>query len=102
MARLKKDALLEGLSGTIGRELVFKQYADKVVVSKYPDMSGIKPSPLQALQRSRMKKATAYASLVMRDPILRASYEKQLKPGENLYQKAKKDYFERLRKAGSK
>ncbi len=30
------------LSGTIGKQLVVKQYVDKTVVSKYPDMSRVK------------------------------------------------------------
>ncbi len=101
MARLRKHAVLEGLSGTVGRELVFKQYADKVVVSKYPDMSGIRATPLQVLQRSKLKEATAYASFALRDPDLRAKYERELKPGENVYQKAKKDYFEKLKNSSA-
>ncbi len=97
MARLKKNSLLSALSGALGKELVFKQYADKTVVSKYPDMSGVKPSELQLLQRQRMREATAYAQSVERNPELRTVFEKGLKPGESVFHKAIKAYFEQLR-----
>lgn len=98
MARLTGNSLFNALQGTIGNEIVFKQYADKVVVSVYPDMSKVKPSELQKLQRSKMKEANAYASAVRRDPELRSAYEKELKPGESVFHKAKKEFFERLEK----
>ena len=44
-----------------------------------------------------MKEATAYASFAKRDPELSARYEKNLEPGESVYHKAIKDYFERLK-----
>jgi hypothetical protein len=56
------------------KEIFFKQYADKVVVSLYPDMSKVKPSELQKLQRNKMKEPNACASAVMKDPKLRAKY----------------------------
>jgi hypothetical protein len=99
MARLQKNSLLGGLSGALGKEIVFKQYADKVVVSKYPDMSRIKPSELQKLYRQRLKEATAYAQTILRNADLRAAFEKTLKPGETVYHKAKKAYFEQLKQA---
>jgi hypothetical protein len=101
MAWLRKGSLLEGLSGTLGKEVVFKQYADKVVVSKYPDMSKVKASVLQKMQRSNMKEANAYVSFVKKDSKLKAYYEKALKPGESVYHKAKKDFFEKLKRQAS-
>ena len=98
MAILKKTSLLNVLSGALGKEIVIKQYADKVVVAKYPDMSKVKPTVLQLQSRQRMKEATVYAQLVLRDPVLRAEIEKDLRPGESVYHKAKKEYFTRLKK----
>jgi hypothetical protein len=63
-----------------------------------PDMSKIKPSLLQTMQRSKMKEANAYASFAKRNPELRAHYERKLKPGESVYHKAKNDYFKGLSK----
>ncbi|MGN6400891.1 MAG: hypothetical protein ACTHMD_10575 [Flavisolibacter sp.] len=100
MARVTKGSLLQGLSGTLGKEVVFKQYADKVVVSRYPDMSKVKTTPRQAAQRSLLAEANAYAGRAKRDPALRAYYEKDLQPGESVFHKAKRDFFERLKKGG--
>jgi hypothetical protein len=98
MARLKRNSVFSALSGAIGRELVFKHYGDKVVVTRYPDMSGIKPSELQKVQRNKLREANDYAQSVLRNPELRALYERYLKEGESVYHKAKKVYFERLKR----
>ncbi|HEV7329664.1 MAG TPA: hypothetical protein VGN63_01390 [Flavisolibacter sp.] len=98
MARVGKNSLLNSLRGTIGKEIVFKQYPDKIVVSKYPDMSKVKPTERQKQQRQLMREANAYASMVKRDPKLRAKYEKKLKPGESVFHKAKKDFFKNRKK----
>ena len=98
MARLRRNSVFTALSGSIGHELVFKHYTDKVVVGKYPDMSNVKPSELQKQQRSKMKEANEFAQSVMSNPELSALYQKDLRPGESVYHKAKRDYFERNKK----
>lgn len=98
MARLRRNSVFTALQGSLGKELVFKHYTDKVVVAKYPDMSRVKPSELQKQQRQKMKEANDYAQQVMRNPELRALYEKYLEQGESIYRKALKDYFEQSRK----
>lgn len=98
MARLPKNSLFGALRGALGKEVVFKQYKDKVVVSRYPDFSRVKPTERQAAQRAKMKAAVAYAQKVLRDPALRAEMEKSLRPGESVYHKAKKQYFEKLKR----
>ena len=97
MARITNKSVFNALSGRIGKELVIKQYGDKVVVSKYPDMSKVKPSKWQMRGRERIKEATAYALSILNDPHLKAAFEKELKPGESVYHKAKKQYFEKLK-----
>jgi hypothetical protein len=39
--------ITEGLSGKLGKALVFKKYKDKTVVSKYPNMKNIVPTAIQ-------------------------------------------------------
>ena len=97
MARITNKSVFNALSGRIGKELVIKQYGDKGVVSKYPDMSKVKPSKWQLEGRERIKEATAYALGILNDPYLKAAFEKNLKPGESVYHKAKKEYFEKLK-----
>lgn len=93
MARVKKNSVLAALQGTIGKELVVKQYADKVVITKYPDMSKVKRSERQKAQMEKMKAANAYARSVLINPELKALYESNLQLGESIYRKALKDYF---------
>jgi hypothetical protein len=52
MARLKKNSLFNAPQGSIGKEIVFKQYADKTVVSKCPDMSKVKTIERQGHKES--------------------------------------------------
>jgi hypothetical protein len=97
MARVKRNSVLEALQGTIGKELVIKQYCDKVVVTRYPDMSKVKATERQKEQRRKMKEANDYAKAVLKNPELKAFYEKQLQPGESIYRKAIKEYFAKLK-----
>ena len=50
---IAKDIISQGLSGAIGKEIVFKRYTDKTVVTKYPDMKNIVPSAAQKIQRKK-------------------------------------------------
>ena len=98
MAIVRKNSLFEALRGALGKEIVFKQYKDKTVVSRYPDMSNVQPSERQLEQRRLMREASAYASKVKRDPELRTIYEGKLAPGESVFHRAKRDFFENLKK----
>lgn len=93
MARLKKNSVLNALQGALGNEIIFKQYAYGTVVSKYPDMDGISPTPLQQVQRKLFAEANAYAKAVVRDPVRRAAYEKLLQPGQRVYNSAVQAYL---------
>ena len=98
MARVAKHSLFEALIGALGKEIVFKKYKDKTVVSRYPDMSKHKATERQKVQRGLLKEANAYASRIKRDPVLRAEYEKQLKPGQSVFHYAKREFFEKRKK----
>jgi hypothetical protein len=93
MARIRKHSFFGALSGSIGKEIVLKQYGDKMVVSKFPDMDKIKPSERQKIQRNKMKDAQAHWIEVKRNPRLRDAYEKSLLPGEKLYRKVIRDFM---------
>jgi hypothetical protein len=62
------------LRGRVG-ELVFKQYRWATIITKVPDMNGVKPSAGQKTQRSKLKEAQALASQMMKDPEVKASYQ---------------------------
>jgi hypothetical protein len=95
MARLAKNAALKGIKGTLGKQLVFKQYGDKTVITLYPDMSRVKPSPKQKRNRNLFKEAVAYAKNINRTPALKQAYLKKVKKGENVYHYAIKEYLQK-------
>ena len=65
MAKVKKNVIIEGLSGRVGN-LVFKQYGDKTVVCKWPEHDPNRiPTPGEARQRKRIKEAAAMAKSVL-------------------------------------
>lgn len=52
----------------------------------------------QKAQREVIKEAAAYAGKINRDPELRKAYEEKLKPGENVFYYARKEFFEKRKK----
>ena len=92
MARLNSNLFL-GITGAIGKQLVFKKYGDKTVVTSYPDMSKVKPSELQEVKRKGFADAVAYAKNISRNPEKKAEYLKKVKAGESVYQFALKEYL---------
>lgn len=93
MARSNTSVLLKGLHGAIGKQIVVKQYGKRTVVTKYPDMSPIRPSELQQGKRSLFKEAVAYAKNILRDPDQQALYAAKVKRGETVYHFALKEYL---------
>ncbi|RYZ92638.1 MAG: hypothetical protein EOP47_30125 [Sphingobacteriaceae bacterium] len=88
MARILKGSLLSQLSGRLGDDFVVKQYKDKVVLSKMPDMSNIKSTALQSLKRGWFAEAIKYAQGILRDPKKKLAYAKKLPKGKSVYHAA--------------
>lgn len=65
---------MHGVSGSIGRQIVLKQYKGKTVVAHYPDMSKVVYTKAQLAERVRFKLAVAYARSVIADPIKKKAY----------------------------
>src|ERR1041384_7835782 len=95
MARTNSEGILKNVSGKIGKQLVVKQYKDMTVISKYPDMSNVKPSKQQKNNRSLFKEAVAYATAINRNPVKKKEYLKKIGEGESVYRYALKEYLER-------
>lgn len=85
--------LLSQVREQIGKKIVVKHYGKKVVVTKAPDMSRIKPSPLQKKQRSRFAEAVAYAKHINNTPELKAAYVKKAKKSKSVYQYVLKEFL---------
>ena len=78
MAKATLNPILEQLRGQVG-DLVFKQYGDKIVVTKKPDLSNHKPTAAQRAQRERFRQATLYGKRILADPEARATYDEAAK-----------------------
>jgi hypothetical protein len=82
------------LSGQLNKEIVFKKYDDKIVVSKYPDMSKRKLSPKQLENQEIMYEANYTAKGIMADEELRMAAQVRLNVTRNkLYTALVKEYF---------
>lgn len=101
MARVFKNVLVEGFSGAIAKQLVFKSYAGKTVVSKFPDMSSVKPSAAQKSRRDLFRIAVSYARSINNDPVAKKNYAAQLPAGVSVYQAALKDFLQKNKEPGA-
>jgi hypothetical protein len=82
------------LSGQLNKELVFKQYGDKTIVSKYPDMSKRKLTPKQLRAQEIMLEANYTAKGIMADEELCKAALLRLNVTRNkLYTALVKEYF---------
>lgn len=93
MAKANGNLLLKNFRGQIGKQLVVKQYKDKIVITSYPDMPKDKPTKLQLLYRNRFCDAVKYANNITADPVLNSKYEAKLKPGQKVVNYAIAEYL---------
>jgi hypothetical protein len=91
MARIKNNDLLTGLAGAIGTQLVVRVRNGKTFVSKFPDMSKVKPSAKQRKEKSRFAKAVSFAQSIINNPAKKAAYK--VKKGQSVYNAAISDYL---------
>lgn len=93
MAR-SESLLLKKLSGQLGKEIVFKQYGDKTIISKYPDMSQRKLSSKQLQVNEIMADANYHAKGIIADEELRNAAQVRLNVTSNrLYTALVREYF---------
>ena len=62
---ISENLILKQLTGHLGKQIVFKQYGNKTVVSKYPDMSNRKLSPKQLKVNETMEEANYEAKRIL-------------------------------------
>jgi hypothetical protein len=91
---ISENFFLKKLSGHVGKQLVFKQYGDKTVVSKYPDMSKRKLTAKQKRVNKTMAEANEEAKRILADEELRHEAQVRLNVTRNkLYTTLIKEYF---------
>jgi len=98
MAKVDPNSLLAGLRGNLGG-IVLKRYGDRVIASKYPDMSGVRRTVAQKAQLERMRLASRYYQLLKADRSLLEHYTKAAaRRKTTVHRLATKDF---MRHAGS-
>ena len=68
------SALFQGFSGSIDRQLLFRQCGGKTVVSKFPDRSAVIYSEKQKQERRRFADAVSFARVVIANQGLKQDY----------------------------
>jgi hypothetical protein len=95
---ISKNVLLQKLSGSLDKQIVFKQYGDKTVVSKYPDMSKRKLSAKQKKVNETMENANYEARGIIANEALRNEAQLRLNVTRNkLYTALIKEYFQKAK-----
>jgi disulfide oxidoreductase YuzD len=89
------NLMLKMMSGHLGKQLVIRQYGDKTVVSKYPDMSRRKLSKKQKQVNKIMAEANYYAKEIIANDKLKKEALLRLNITRNkLYTALIKEYFQ--------
>lgn len=86
---------MQGLSGSIAKQLLFKTYNDKTVVSRYLDMSGIVPTQKQKESRGLFKQAVNYARAIILDPEACLAYAAKLPKDKSVYHAALQEFMKK-------
>src|SRR5258706_14479898 len=95
MANIQKP-FLQQASGTVGKQIVYKKYYDKTVVSKMPDMSKRVLSEKQIESNERMKLANVYAKYIYRteEGKLKARIRLKLPAHKSLFHALVKEHLD--------
>jgi hypothetical protein len=96
MAISKNNVLTKGLSGMVGKTVVFRTWNGKTYLSGSPQKPKTQ-SPIQKENRLRFKMATHYAKNMMKDPLKKEEYKKLAKKMKlpNAYTAAITEYMRR-------
>ncbi len=94
MAKATLSPMVAVLRGRLG-DYVFRRSPDgQLILSKVPDMSGVKWSKAQQAYRQRFKRAITYAKAAMADPKVHAIYKKMAaKKNKHPFRMAVSDYI---------
>lgn len=92
MAISKNNIVTESLSGKVGN-VIFKNYGNKTVISKYPDMSKVVKSAKQMENQYQFSAAHAYAKRIISDPVKKLAFIKTIPKGKMAYHAAVSKYL---------
>jgi len=93
MAHSDNSLVTGKISGTLGKELVFREWEGKTVVAKAPKKRKGGPTPPQAETQERFLIASRYARAIIKskDKGMAEAYAAVLRPRQNVYSRALED-----------
>jgi hypothetical protein len=92
MAKSKRNVITHGLSGMVGDLVVFSQRHGETILGKIPFNSG-KVTPDQQVVREKFQKAVSYANASLKNPAIKALYERRAGKGVTSFNLAIADFF---------
>ncbi|MCS3800660.1 hypothetical protein [Niastella sp. OAS944] len=93
MAHSDNSVVTRKLKGTLGKELVFREWEGKTVVAKAPGKRKGKPTEKQAETQEKFLLASRFARAVINNPDqgLAEAYGTGLRPRQNVFSRALED-----------
>ena len=91
MAYVKRNIFTLGASGTVGDQMNFRVRKNKTVIAVKRGPSTTPPTEEQQEVREQFIIASLYAQGAMKDPVIKALYQKAAKGGQTAYNAAFKD-----------
>ncbi|ULQ53305.1 hypothetical protein [Flavihumibacter fluvii] len=93
MAYSNNSVITGKFKGSLGKELVFREWAGKTVVAKAPKARSGAPTEAQAKTQENFLLAARYAKFIVNDPAMVAGYAATLRPRQNVYSRALEDFI---------
>lgn len=95
MAHANNSIIIGKLKGSIGKELVFKEWQGKTIVAKAPKSREGDPTPAQAEAQEKFLLASRYARAIIKaqDQSMAEAYAAVLRPRQNVYSRALEDFL---------
>jgi hypothetical protein len=91
MAKVKDNIMVKGFSGTIGRQLTFRQIGGETFVSKYQKAPAVAATEKKLAVQIKFGMATAYARAAIKNPEVKAMYQAVAKGGQRAFNIAMMD-----------
>ncbi|AEV97061.1 hypothetical protein A4D02_18165 [Niastella koreensis] len=95
MAHSDNSLVTGRISGTLGKELVFREWEGKTVVAKAPRKRKGEPNSKQAETQEKFLLASRYARAIIKntDKSMAEAYATVLRPRQNVYSRALEDFL---------
>ena len=95
MANANNSIITGKLNGSIGKQLVFRDWQGKTIVAKSPKSRRGGPSAAQVETQVKFLVASRYAKAILENPdqSLAAAYAAMLKPRQTVYSRAMQDFM---------